>query len=74
MAGSPGYSLDTASSVTTGPNLFGATSSGSGTVIFGTSSPGTTAALSNITGNPYMLALAGAVILGGLYFYFRYRK
>lgn len=69
-----GYSLDTASSVTTGPIVFGATTSGTGTVVFGTGSPGTTAALSNITSNPWMLAGAGAVLLVGLFIYLRYGK
>ncbi len=75
MAGSgAGYSLDTASSVTTGPVKFGATTSGTGTVVFGTGSPGTTAALSNITSNPWLLAGAGAVLLIGLFIYVRYGK
>ena len=69
-----GYSLDTASSVTTGPVHFGDTTSGTGTVVFGTGSPGTTAALSNITSNPWMLAGAGAVLLVGLFIYLRYGK
>ena len=75
MAGTGGgYSLDTASSVTTGPVRFGSTSSGTGTVVFGTSSPGLTAAVSNITSSPWMLAGAAAAALVGLYLYFRYGK
>jgi hypothetical protein len=73
MAGG-GYSLDTASSVTTGPVHFGATTSGTGTVVFGTGSPGTTAALSNITSNPWMLAGAAALLLIGWLIYVRYGK
>lgn len=69
-----GYSLDTASSVTSGPVHFGDTTSGSGTVVFGTSSPGLTAAASNITSSPWLLLGAGAVLLVGLYIYVHYRK
>lgn len=68
-----GYSLDFANSASVGP-LFGApVTSGQGTVVFGTGSPGVTAALSNISGNPWMLAIAGIAIVGGLYLYFRKR-
>ncbi|MGH8209889.1 MAG: hypothetical protein ACRETD_02955 [Steroidobacteraceae bacterium] len=75
MAGSgAGYSLDTASSVTTGPVHFGDTTSGTGTVVFGTSSPGLTAAVSNITSSPWLLAGAGAVLLVGLLIYLRYGR
>jgi hypothetical protein len=73
MAG-PGYSLDTSSRVTTGPEDFGSTSSGGGTVVFGTSNPGVTAAVSNLTANPWMLAVAGAVVLGVAYLYLRSRR
>jgi len=74
MAGA-GYSLDTRSSTTTGPVDFGSTFSGGGTVIFGGGGdPAVTAAVTNITGNPWLLALAGAVVLGVAYFYFRSRK
>lgn len=69
-----GYSLDTASSVTTGPVHFGDTSSGGGTVVFGTSNPGVTAAVSNLTGNPWLLAIGGAVVLGVAYLYLRSRR
>jgi hypothetical protein len=75
VAGStPGYSLDTASSVTTGPVQFGATTSGTGTVVFGTSSPGLTAAAANLTSNPLLLIGAGAVVLVGLFIYLRYGR
>ena len=73
MAGA-GYSLDTASSVTTGPVRFGSANSGGGTVVFGTSDPGLTAAASNITSSPWLLLGAGAVLLVGIYIYVRYRK
>lgn len=73
MAGT-GYSLDTASSVTTGPVRFGSANSGGGTVVFGTSDPGLTAAASNITSSPWMLLGAGVVLLVGVYIYVRYRK
>lgn len=75
MAGA-GYSLDTASSskVTTGPVDFGSTFSGGGTVVFGTSNPGVTAAVSNLTANPWILAVAGAVVLGVAYLYLRSRR
>lgn len=74
MAGA-GYSLDTRSSVTTGPVDFGSTFSGGGTVIFGGGGdPAVTAAVTNVTGNPWLLALAGAVVLGVAYLYFRSKK
>jgi LPXTG-motif cell wall-anchored protein len=69
-----GYSLDTSSRVTTGPVDFGSTFSGGGTVVFGTSNPGVTAAVSNLTGNPWMLAIAGVVVLGAAYLYLRSRR
>jgi len=73
MAGA-GYSLDTTSHVTTGPIVFGDNVSGQGTVVFGTSSPAATAAVANLTANPWVLAIAGVVALGGLYLYFRSRR
>jgi len=73
MAGT-GYSLDTASSVTTGPVRFGSANSGGGTVVFGTSDPGLTAAAANITSSPWLLAGAAAVLLVGLYIYVRYGR
>lgn len=69
-----GYSLDTSSRVTTGPVRFGDTTSGTGTVVFGTSSPGLTAAASNITSNPWILAGVGVVVLIGLAIYLHARK
>lgn len=69
-----GYQLDTRSSVTTGPIVFGDTTSGTGTVVFGTSSPGLTAAAANITSSPWLLLGAGVVLLVGVYIYVRYRK
>jgi len=69
---SGGY--DFGSTITTGPVRFGSTSSGGGTVVFGTSSPGLTAAASNITSNPWLLAGAGAVLLVGLFIYVRYGR
>ena len=74
MAGVPGYSLDTSNKVTTGPVDFGSTFSGGGTVVFGTSNPGVTAAVSNLTANPWMLAVAGVVVLGVAYLYLRSRR
>jgi len=41
---------------------FGSTFSGGGTVVFGTSSPGVTAAVSNLTANPWVLAVAGVLL------------
>jgi len=69
-----GYSLDTSNHVTTVPVEFGSTLSGGGTVVFGTSNPGVTAAVSNLTANPWMLAVGGAVVLGIAYLYFRSRR
>jgi len=69
-----GYSLDTSSRLTPGPVQFGATSTGGGTVVFGTGSPGLTAAASNLTSNPWILAGVAAAALVGLYLYLRLRK
>jgi LPXTG-motif cell wall-anchored protein len=72
MAGTPGY--DFSNKVTTGPVDFGSTFSGGGTVVFGTSSPGVTAAVTNLTSNPWLLAVAGVVALAGLYLYLRTKR
>lgn len=69
-----GYSLDTRSNVTTGPVDFGSTFSGGDTVVFGTSNPGVTAAVSNLTGNPWLLAIGGAVVLGVAFLYLKFRR
>jgi len=42
--------------------------------VFGTSSPGVTAAVSNLTANPWVLAVAGVVVLGVAYLYLRTRR
>lgn len=68
------YSLDTASSVGLGPITFGPVASGTGTVVFGSSSPGLTAAASNITSNPWLLAGVGVFGLAGLFLYFKYGR
>ena len=73
MAGT-GYSLDTASSVTTGPVRFGDTTSGTGTVVFCTSNPGLTPAASKKTSNPWLHGGAGAVLVVGLFKYVRYGR
>lgn len=70
---SPGYSLDTASTAES-TNIFGQVSSGTGTVVFGGGSAGTTAALANITSNPWMLALAAAAVVGIVYVVVKYHK
>ena len=72
MAGAS--SLNTSSTVTEGPVRFGAVSSGTGTVVFGTSSPAATAAVANLTSNPWLLALAAAAVLGGVYLYLKARR
>ena len=72
--GGGGVGYDFGSTITTGPVKFGSTSSGGGTVVFGTSNPGATAALSNLTANPWIVAVAGVVVLGALYLYLRARR
>lgn len=67
-------SLNTSSTVTEGPVRFGSATSGGGTVVFGSPNPGVTAAVSNLTSNPWLLAVAGVVLLGGLYVYLRVRR
>lgn len=68
-----GYSLDTASSAES-TNVFGTTSSGTGTVVFGGGSAGTTAALANITSNPWLLGIAAVALVGVAYAFFKFRK
>lgn len=72
--GGGGMGYDFGSTITTGPVHFGATNSGGGTVVFGTSNPGVTAAVSNLTANPWMLAVAGVVVVGVAYLYLRSRR